>query len=313
MSDPYMVKSVGLRREFGDTVAVADVTLAVPKGAVLALVGPNGAGKTTWLKMVAALLEPTRGTALVGGLDVRKHPRDVHALLGFLPDFFGMYEDLRVGDYLDYFARAYRLDDSRRAVRIPEVLEQVGLQKRLESAIGTLSRGMRQRLGIARTLIHDPPLLLLDEPASGLDPEARHGLQSLFRRLAQSGKTLIVSSHILTELEEYCTHVAILKEGRLVKSGLVQDVRRSLARGRRIRVRAAEGLERVQGIFSGDDRVKGWDRDADGGFFDYSGDDNGLAELLKKLISGGVRVSFFGEDRGNIQDAYLSLMGEAEK
>ena len=309
MSDKAYVCAQGLRREFGETLAVRDISFDVPEGAVLALVGPNGAGKSTLLRMLAALMEPPRGTALVGGVDVRRHPRGVHALLGFLPDFFGLYESLTVEEYLQYFARAYGLGEFQRMTRVRESMEAVRLSDRRAQKVGELSRGMRQRLGIARTLVHDPPLLLLDEPASGLDPEARHELQGLFRGLAAKGKTLIVSSHILAELEDYCTHVAMLSRGELVAFGPVNEVRRSSGRGRLVILRVRGEIEKAGEILGRRDDVTDWKIAKDEGRFLFSGDDAGLAQILKELVGAGVPVIHFGEEKGGIQDAYLALMG----
>ena len=239
-----IVRTAALRREYGELVAVRDVNFSVPAGAVLALVGPNGAGKSTLLKMLAAVLEPTRGTAVVNGVDINEDPRGVHASVGFLPDFFGLYEDLTVGEYLGYFARAYRVPGGRRENLITRTLADVDLSGKAGAQVQALSRGMRQRLAIGRTLLHEPPLLLLDEPASGLDPESRHDLQKLFTRLSKAGKTLIVSSHILTELEDYCTHVAILREGVMVACGSLAEVRDSIVKKRQ---GAREGRRRPGG------------------------------------------------------------------
>ncbi|HET8761221.1 MAG TPA: ABC transporter ATP-binding protein [Nitrospiria bacterium] len=310
MTADWIIETRALRREFGDTVAVSDVTLRVPKGVVLALVGPNGAGKTTLLKMLSGLLEPTSGTAVVGQIDVRERPRDVHALLGFLPDFFGLYDDLMVEDYLDVFARAYRVRPEQRAGRVRDALDRVGLSERGATRVGTLSRGMRQRLGIARTLIHDPPLLLLDEPASGLDPEIRYELQELFVNLARSGKTLVVSSHILAELEAYCTHVAVLRGGRLVASGSIEDVRRGLSARRRIRIRAADRWDAISQILGARPTVSGISQSGGDGVFEHAGEESDLVDILRALVSAGVPVSAFAEDRGTIQDTYLALMEE---
>lgn len=310
MSDDPLVRLRRLRREFGDVVAVRDVEFDVAKGAVLALVGPNGAGKTTLLRMLSAVLEPTAGTAEICGLDMREHPRGVHAKLGFLPDFFGLYEDLKVEEYLGYFARAYRIPEDAIPDRIGEVLDMVGLKGRSGTGIRTLSRGMRQRLGIGRTLIHDPPLLLLDEPASGLDPEARRDLQELFRELAKRGKTLVVSSHILSELEDYCSHVAILQEGALVVSGPVEEVRRSRGGGRRVRVRACAGIGKAVAVLEGAETVSALKTEGEEASFHFAGDDEALAGLLEKIAGSGARVVFFGEERRGIQESYLSWMGE---
>lgn len=302
-----IVQTMGLRREYGDVVAVKDVDLSVPRGAVMALVGPNGAGKSTLLKMLAAVLEPTRGTAVVDGVDVNERPRDVHAVVGFLPDFFGLYEELAVGEYLEYFARAYRVPRARRAEVVARALADVGLADKAGAGVQALSRGMRQRLAIARTLLHEPALLLLDEPASGLDPESRHELQKLFTRLAKAGKTLVVSSHILTELEDYCTHVAILREGRLIACGSLAEVSASMVMKRRVRVRAAEGQNAAHDILRSAG-VEGLASGAGGSSFTFSGGDAELAALLKRLVDSGVKVAFFGEEGGGIQDTYLASL-----
>ena len=303
-----LLQTFELRREYGDTVAVQDVSLSVPRGAVVALVGPNGAGKTTLLKMLAALLEPTRGTAQVCGLDIREHPREVHSHVGFLPDFYGLYDELRVREYLEYFGRAYRLGPERREEVIDEVLSEVALVEKKDSLIETLSRGMRQRLAIARTLIHDPLVLLLDEPAAGLDPEGRHELQLLFRRLAQSGKTLIVSSHILSELEDYCSHIAILHKGVLMASGVAEEVRQSLGKDRQIRIRTNGNTQELEAILRATDPVQRFSQEEDGWLVSFSGDEEAMADLLKQLVASGVPVTFFGEERRTIQDTYLALL-----
>ena len=307
MAEEIVIETLDLTHEYGDTVALQRVNLSVPHGAVVALVGPNGAGKTTLLKILAALLEPTRGSARVRGLDIRQSPREVHSAVGFLPDFYGLYDELTVGDYLEYFAQAYRLTGDRHPAIIQKVLEQVGLPDHQKKTIESLSRGMRQRVAIARTLIHDPPVLLLDEPAAGLDPEGRQQLQLLFRQLAGSGKTLIVSSHILTELEDYCTHVAILREGILVASGQAGEIQKSLSEGRRIRLRVASGSDSLEAILQEDARIKELKHEGESWLFSFAGGDEALAGLLKRLVEAGVLVTYFGEDRRTIQDAYLSL------
>lgn len=302
-----IVTTSALRREYGDVAAVKDINFSVPRGAVMALVGPNGAGKSTLLKMLSAVLEPTRGSAVVNGVDVNADPRGVHASVGFLPDFFGLYEELTVREYLEYFARAYRVPAAGRESLIARTLGDVDLAEKGAVPVQALSRGMRQRLAIGRTLLHEPPLLLLDEPASGLDPESRHDLQKLFTRMAKAGKTLIVSSHILTELEDYCTHVAILREGNLVACGSLAEVRASIGRKRRVRVRAAGGPEGALAAL----RAAGLESAAaEGGsvFFDFSGGEEELPGILKSLLDGGVKVLHFGEEGGGIQETYLASL-----
>ena len=303
-----LLETIGLRREYGDLVAVRDVSLSVPKGAVVALVGPNGAGKSTLLKMIAALLEPTRGTARVCGLDVRESPRQVHSVIGFLPDFYGLYDELQVRDYLRYFAMAYRLERAVREERVDRILVMLDLGEKAGQTIGTLSRGMRQRLAIARTLLHDPPVLLLDEPAAGLDPEARHDLQELFKRLAHEGKTLVVSSHILTELDDYCSHIAILDKGNLVAAGQAEQVRQSFTTGRRVRLRCAGDTSKVEALLCACEPVKRFTPEEGGWVLSFVGSDEELAAFLKRLVDGGVQVTHFGEEKGALQDTYLALL-----
>jgi ABC-2 type transport system ATP-binding protein len=304
MSD--IVRTRGLRREYGTTAAVADLDLSIPEGSVAALVGPNGAGKTTLLRMIAALLEPTSGTAVVADRDAREDPRGVHAAVGYLPDFFGLYEELTARQCLRYFHLAYRLPEPADA-RIEEVLSLVDLKAAADRPIESLSRGMRQRLGLARTLLHDPRLLLLDEPASGLDPGARRELQDLLRRLASAGKTIIVSSHILSELEDYCSHVVMLDRGRLVFSGTVAEARGRAGGVRRLRLSVA-GAGDPRPVFEKDPAVSEPVSIPGGWAFRFAGDEAAAARLLRALVEAGVPVSGLAEDSGSISDGYLTMM-----
>ncbi|MBI5202943.1 MAG: ABC transporter ATP-binding protein [Elusimicrobia bacterium] len=304
-----LIEAVSLRREFGETVAVDGISFAVEQGAVCALVGPNGAGKTTLLRMLAGLLEPSGGTAVIDGVDLRADAREVHQKLGFLPDTFGLYEDLTAREYLEYFHLAYRLDPARVESRSADVLRQVGLGEAADKPIDSLSRGMRQRLGLARTLLHDPRLLLLDEPASGLDPGARNDLQELLQRLAGEGKTILVSSHILAELESYCSHLIILDHGRLVYSGSLKEARQEMDHARRLRVAALGDLRVLRDRVLEFPGASDWRLDKDAATFEFAGDEREAARLLKSLVSAGVEVTDFGEAGGTLQDSYLMWMG----
>lgn len=304
-----MIEARSLRREFGETTAIDGVSFAVEEGSVCALVGPNGAGKTTLLRMLAGLLEPSAGTAVVAGIDLRGDPRAVHARLGFLPDSFGLYNDLSAREYLRYFHLAYRLPAESATSRIEEVLAQVGLDPCADRRVETLSRGMRQRLGLARTLLHDPSLLLLDEPASGLDPGARTSLQELLRSLARAGKTIVVSSHILSELESYCSHLVILDQGHVVFAGSIPEAREQMEQSRRLRLRTVGDLSRAQSVVQAHGAAGAWKVEGDAATFDFAGDDRKAAALLKSLIEAGVPVVSFGEAAGTLQDSYLLWMG----
>lgn len=304
-----MIEARSLRKEFGETTAVDGVSFSVEEGAVCALVGPNGAGKTTLLRMLAGLLEPSAGGAAIDGIDLREDPRAVHSRLGFLPDSFGLYEDLTAREYLRYFHLAYRLPPERAGQRSAEVLGQVGLEGVADKPIQGLSRGMRQRLGLARTLLHDPRLLLLDEPASGLDPGARASLQELLRALARGGKTILVSSHILAELESYCSHLVILDKGQVLYSGSIQEAREQMEASRKFRLRAPGALARAREIVERHPAAAGWRLDGTDAVFDFAGDDAAAAALLKSLVEAGVPVAAFGEAGGTLQDSYLLWMG----
>src|SRR5688500_1683587 len=218
------VHTSGLAKRFGRSTAVAGVQLDVEAGEIFGLVGPNGAGKTTTLKMLATLLPPTSGDAEVAGHSVRNNPDGVRGVIGYMPDTFGVYDDMRVWEYLDFFGRCYGLPASRRRQMIGDLLELVDLADKRGAYVQELSRGMQQRLCLAHALVHDPPVLLLDEPASGLDPRARVELRELLRELRSLGKTILISSHILPELEELCTSVAIIDHGRVLASGRVEDI-----------------------------------------------------------------------------------------
>jgi len=218
-----MIELMHLRKEYDALLAVDDVCLRVPQGEIFGLIGPNGAGKTTTIRMAAGLLAPTMGRAMVAGVDVAQEPERAQQYIGYLADFFALYEDLKVWEYLDYFAHAYKLPESEISSRINEVIAQVNLEIKHDEMIRGLSRGMKQRLGIARAIIHRPKVMLLDEPASGLDPKARLELRNLLRSLRDQGATILISSHILTELEGFCTSIGIMERGRLVRSGSIEQ------------------------------------------------------------------------------------------
>jgi ABC-2 type transport system ATP-binding protein len=233
------VQTFGLTRTYGAMVALSGLDLTINQGDLFGFIGSNGAGKTTTLRILATFLAPTAGTAKVLGHDVVKDADAVRHVIGYMPDFFGVYKDMEVTEYLDFFGACYRIPSTQREKTVNDVLELVGLSEKKGSLIGALSRGMQQRLGLARVLIHDPKLLLLDEPASGLDPRARIEMMEILRELQRMGKTIIISSHILTELETICNRVCIIERGKLIYSGPVQGVRDQMSQGRIIFVRVS--------------------------------------------------------------------------
>ena len=232
-----IVRTEGLVKRYDRTVAVAGIDLAIDQGEIFGLVGPNGAGKTTTLRMLATLLRPDAGTAEIDGWSVTRNPDEVRRVLGFMPDAFGVYDDMKVWEYLDFFARCYGLPAAGRRRMIGDLLELVDLGDRRDAYVQDLSRGMQQRLCLAHALVHDPQVLLLDEPASGLDPRARVELRELLRELRSMGKTIVISSHILPELEELCTSVAIVDRGQVLAQGRVAEIERRLRFGAVLRVR----------------------------------------------------------------------------
>src|SRR4051812_47907574 len=232
-----IVKATGLVKRYDRTVAVAGLDLDVAAGEIFGLVGPNGAGKTTTLRILSTLLVPDAGDAEIAGASVRRNPNDVRRVLGFMPDVFGVYDDMKVWEYLDFFARCYGISAPTRRRMIGDLLDLVDLGDKRDSYVQGLSRGMQQRLCLAHTLVHDPAVLVLDEPASGLDPRARIELRELLRELRSLGKTILISSHILPELEELCTAVAIVDRGQVLAQGRVADIEQRLRAGSVLRVR----------------------------------------------------------------------------
>src|SRR5213083_1929280 len=226
------VQTFALTRLYGSMIALNALNLTVNRGDLFGFIGSNGAGKTTTLRILATFLAPSGGTAQVLGHDVVRDADAVRHVIGYMPDFFGVYKDMEVTEYLDFFGACYKIPSSQREKTVNDVLELVGLSEKKGALIGSLSRGMQQRLGLARVLIHDPAVLLLDEPASGLDPRARIEMMAILQELQKMGKTIIISSHILSELETLCNRVAIIEKGKLIYSGPVQGVRDQMATGR---------------------------------------------------------------------------------
>jgi ABC-2 type transport system ATP-binding protein len=301
---------------------VEDLNLKIPGGSLFGLIGPNGAGKTTTLRMLAGLLEPSSGEIRINEMALRKYWRDIQWQIGYMPDFFGVYDDLLVWEYLDFFARCYKLSPERRSRVIPELLELVDLTEKRDAYIHTLSRGMRQRLCLAHALVHDPTVLLLDEPASGLDPRARVEMRELLRELSSMGKTIVLSSHILTELAELCDSIAIMERGKLVVSGSLEEIHRRSAEHRLIRIHllsdwaAAEPLlaahPGVRQVFPLDRIGKG--ANGNGGLtgghqveVEFQGDSDAAANLLETLIQNRVRVAAFSEVTTDLEEAFLRL------
>src|ERR1051326_6975609 len=303
-----MISTSGLTKFYDTHPAVRGVSLFVPAGETCALVGPNGAGKTTLLKMLAGLLRPTSGKIEVAGVEVGAEPKRLHRIVGYMPDTFGLYDELRVGQFLEYFARSQGVPRESVAKRIAAVLELTNLASERDAAVGSLSRGMRQRLVIAKTLLHAPKVLLLDEPASGLDPHARMELRDLIKQLASLGTTIVVSSHILTELADFSTSVVIMERGRVVRSGRIDALVEQLAGGTPVRVSAldTELAARVAEDLAGRNSVEGVKVSGADVDFTFKGGREALVELHRELVTARAGVVSFYERRLTVEDVFLA-------
>jgi ABC-2 type transport system ATP-binding protein len=313
-----VIETRGLVKRYDEQIAVAGVDLVVGPGEIFGLVGPNGAGKTTMMKILATLLAPTAGEALICGIPVMEDPIEVRRRIGYMPDFYGVYDDLRVWEYLDFFARCYRVPAARRAGMIGELLDIVGLADKRDAYVESLSRGMRQRLCLAHTLVHDPQLLILDEPASGLDPRARVEMREILRELRSMGKSILVSSHILPELGEMCTGVGIIDRGQLLRSGSIDEIERSLRAGAVLRIELLSDAEPAAEWLRRDPRVGEIEQQpGDAGTtelevpFDGTLDDQ--ARLLGELIAAGHRVSAFSQATSDLEEIFLKVTGQEEE
>ncbi|MCM0083641.1 ABC transporter ATP-binding protein [Geomonas sp. Red32] len=290
--------------------ALKEVSFSLRQGSITALVGPNGAGKTTLLRCLAALEEPVSGTILLDGRDILADPRATHRQIGYLSDFFGLYEELTAQQCLDYAALSHGVDPETQPDWILSCARQLEIDGKLNQKAGSLSRGQRQRLAIAQAIIHRPRLLLLDEPASGLDPESRHSLSLLFRRLQEAGMTLLVSSHILSELEEYCTDMLVLQEGRIIdNTPLVAREEQAL-----FELRVAEALPDLENALLQLAGVEIVRVNQGSALISCSSDPARQHELLREMIAGGLRVCAFGQSKQNMQDVYLrTVQGDRQK
>lgn len=303
-----MLEVKGLRKAFGPLVAVEGISFTLQPGDIFGFIGSNGAGKTTTIRMLATLLEPDAGTAVLNGTDIRSDPMGVRKQIGFMPDHFGLYEDVKVWEYLDFFATVYRVPKTERAGVIDNVLELVDLVTKKDAFAATLSRGMQQRLSLARCLVHDPALLLLDEPASGLDPRARAELKELIAELGQMGKMVIVSSHILPELADFCNTVGIIERGRMVTHGRVADVVRGIQQTKIVEVRLLEAAAEAGMFLHGKEHIGGTTLVGSTTLkIEFNGELEDQAQLLKTLVDGGYKVVSFTEEAANLEDVFLRV------
>lgn len=303
-----LVEVKNLRKEYGDLVAVKNLSLELNPGEIFGFIGPNGAGKTSTIKILATLLDPSGGTAKVDGIDVTQDPEAVRSRIGYMPDAFGVYDDFKVWEYLDFFAASYRVPKSDRPGLIDLVLDLTNLSVKKDAYVESLSRGMKQRLCLARTLVHNPKLLLLDEPASGLDPRARIEIKELLKELRNMGKTIIVSSHILPELADFCTSVGIIERGEMIIAGPIDAIMKEVLGGRVLELRVPEA-DRAQAlaILKDVEHVREVTQVGDTIRVDYNGTLDDQSEVLLALIQNGVRVQTFAEQDTDLEDIFLRV------
>ncbi|HOA23626.1 MAG TPA: ABC transporter ATP-binding protein [Aggregatilineales bacterium] len=305
-----IIETKDLTKHYGSVVAIQDLSLNVEEGAIYGFVGPNGAGKTTTMQILTTLLQPTAGEAYVAGYSVTKNPREVRRAIGYMPDFFGVYDDMKVWEYLDFFAACYDIPEAERGPLIRDLLELVDLSHRADAMVDSLSRGMKQRLCLARTLAHDPQVLILDEPASGLDPRARIEIRQLLVELANMGKTIFFSTHILADVQEICTQVGIIEAGRLVMEGDIEEMQRRLVPHREILITllgpadaakeflfGREGVELVEEVRGENGRSRL--------HVSLQGDDQAVSGLLADLVRQGIPVMHFTEETRDLESVFM--------
>ncbi len=302
-----MIKTENLTKKYGDMFAIKSIDLDLQQGDLFGFIGPNGAGKTTTMRIIATLLEPTWGEAYVCDYSIYNNPKEIRRLVGYMPDFFGVYDDMKVIEYLEFFAAAYRIKGPARRKKCDEMLETVDLDFKRDAFANTLSRGQTQRLGLARVLLHDPQVLLLDEPLSGLDPRARIEMRNLLRQLGQTGKTIIVSSHILPELVDICNKVGIIDRGVMSVSAEVTEVMRQVRQRVVLRVGVATDQAEAMRLIADlpiVDHVREGDGDLVVTLVENAGD---YSVIPAQLIAGGHQLTLFREDEVNLESAFMAL------
>jgi ABC-2 type transport system ATP-binding protein len=298
----------GLTKQYGNMQALKDVNFSIGEGSIFGFVGPNGAGKSTTIKILATLLTPTSGHAYINGVDVTKHPKEVRRLIGYMPDFFGVYDRLKVTEYLDFYASCYHVPTNKRQGIIMDLLELTDLSFKADAYVDSLSRGMKQRLCLARCLVHDPKVLLLDEPASGLDPRARVEMRELLRELRNMGKSIIVSSHILPELAEMCDQIGIIESGELKAFGSVEEITSRLNQDKLIRIAIHGPKQQGMNLIEQNPWVRGV-AETDEGLLQisFTGDASEQTKLLATLVAGGVPVLSFTEVNNSLEDLFMRI------
>jgi ABC-2 type transport system ATP-binding protein len=300
-----MIELIDFGKDYGDFTAVERLNLKIDAGDMFGFIGPNGAGKSTTMRFLATLLKASRGEGIVNGFSVSRDPMGVRQSVGYMPDSFGVYDGMKVWEFLDFFAVAYRIGRNQRRKIIQDVLDLLDLSHKRDDYVNGLSRGMKQRLCLAKTLVHDPPVLILDEPASGLDPRARVEVKALLKELRRMGKTILISSHILTELADCCTSIGIIERGQLLMHGSIQDVYRRIRRNRIVEVKFVENMELGLSILRSAAATRDLHLEDHSATVELETDDQGVAQLLSQLVQQGVGIRSFGEKEPTLEDVFM--------
>lgn len=309
-----MLKINNLCKSYGKFKAVDNLSLHIPKGEIFGFVGPNGAGKTTTMKIVSGLLDATSGEVYVGGINAFKNSKELKRKIGYMPDFFGVYDDLKVMEYLEFYASIYKIKGQERTKICNDLLQLVDLSDKREAYVDSLSRGMKQRLCLARSLVHNPDLLVLDEPASGMDPRARVEMKEILRTLKNMGKTIIVSSHILPELAELCTSIGIIEGGKIVISGTVEEIMNKVYNAKTLRIKVLDNLEEAINILREYPNLDNIDKTSDTTIeMSIDGDEKHMSALLKRLIENNIPVVTFNLLDGSLEDVFMRVTATVEE
>ena len=302
-----MIKLNGFGKDYGEFTAVDCIDLTIEEGETFGFIGPNGAGKSTTIRFLATLLHASRGGGEIAGCDVMLDPIGVRQAIGYMPDHFGVYDGMRVWEFLDLFAVAYRIGKAQRRQIIANVLELLDLGHKRNDFVNGLSRGMKQRLCLAKTLVHDPPVLILDEPASGLDPRARVEVKALLKELRSMGKTILISSHILTELADCCTSIGIMERGQLLAQGSISEVYKQVRRNRLIDLRFLSNMEEGVSILRSSPQLKSLEIGVGCVTAELQMRDEQVAQLLEQLISKNVKLLSFNDREPTLEDVFMAV------
>lgn len=300
-----MIELIDFGKDYGEFTAVERLNLKINAGEMFGFIGPNGAGKSTSIRFLATLLKASRGEGIVNGHSVTQEPMMVRQSVGYMPDNFGVYDGMKVWEFLDFFAVAYRIPRAQRKKIIKDVLELLDLAHKRDDFVNGLSRGMKQRLCLAKTLVHDPPVLILDEPTSGLDPRARIEVKALLKELRRMGKTILISSHILTELADCCTSIGIIERGQLLMHGPINEVYRRIRRNRIVEIKFTTNMDAGLSIVRSDPHLRDLQVEDHSCTAELETDDNGVQQLLHQLIGGGVGVRSFADKEPSLEDVFM--------